>query len=126
MTFIFARDTDAAPLSPPAASVLPVSSSSIDALVPATISESPSQSKSAYNSGSNSSSSYSDPLQTIKTDAYGMGTGSNQYGQPVKIVPVNSSSSSYSDPLLTIKPDAYGMGVGSDQYGRPVKIVPAH
>ena len=64
-------------------------------------------------------------LIPIISQAQNTSTYTNQYGQPVKIVPVHSSGSSYSDPLLTIKPDAYGMGVGSDQYGRPVKIVPA-
>ena len=123
---------DAAPVYAPATSVSTVStassvsSGSFDAWKSAPISASTSQPKPSYSSDNNSSSSYSDPLWTIKPNAYGMGVGENQYGQPVKIVPVHSSGSSYSDPLLTIKQDAYGMGVGSDQYGRPVKIVPAH
>lgn len=79
----------AAPLSTPSTTVSSVSSDSFDAWKPATISASASQSKSSYSSDNNSSSSYSDPLWTIKPNAYGMGVGENQYGQPVKIVPAH-------------------------------------
>lgn len=63
--------------------------------------------------------------QQIKTDAYGYGVNSNQYGQPVKYAPAYDGSFSPGE-QLTVKPDAYGMGMGMDQYGRPVKTVPAY
>jgi len=46
-------------------------------------------------------------------NAYGPGTGMDQYGR------------AYShDPHRKVQPNAYGMGVGMDQYGHPVQHDP--
>ena len=62
------------------------------------------------------------PGDTIQPNAYGPGVHSNQYGQPVRLVP---DAGAVPGELLRVKPDAYGSGVHMDQYGRPVREVPA-
>lgn len=59
---------------------------------------------------------------TIKPDAYGLGVHSNQFGQPIKLVP---DFGGVPGERLRIKPNAYGPGVHMDQYGRPVREKPA-
>lgn len=60
---------------------------------------------------------------TVQPNAYGLGTGMNQYGQPVRYQVIGQPDADTS--LLQVKPNAYGLGVGMDQFGRPVRVVPA-
>jgi hypothetical protein len=74
----------------------------------------------SYNSigaqiGTVSSRTY--PLETIKTDAYGLGVHMDSTGRPVAIRggAINSN---------IVRENAYGLGVHMDQYGAAVTIAP--
>lgn len=62
-------------------------------------------------------------LYTVQPNAYGLGTGMNQYGQPVRYQVIGQPNADTS--LLQVQPNAYGLGVGMDQFGRAVRVVPA-
>jgi len=58
-------------------------------------------------------------LLDIKTDAYGLGVHSDQFGRPTRYEVIGQPKANAD--LLNVKPNAYGFGVGADQFGRPVK-----
>jgi len=62
-------------------------------------------------------------IDTVQPNAYGLGTGMNQYGQPVRYQIIGQPNADTS--LLQVQPNAYGLGVGMDQFGRAVRVVPA-
>ena len=73
----------------------------------------------------------------VKMDTYGHGLHSDQYGNPVELVPLSPATKRrdhrrnrpslrwFSDPTIRVKEkNAYGPGIHMDQYGRPVEARP--
>lgn len=78
-----------------------------------TIAQAAPQSSGSHNHSHYRGSGRRGSLSDVRTNTYGPGVGSDQYGRSWR-----------HEPNLEYRPDVYGPGVGSDQYGRPVFVNP--